>query len=147
MDGNQGMYSWRTLRALCVLLLLLPVVHLVYLLSRDTMDLLESSPEAWNRELEVYAREDSANHLPIDPIVVVGKRGTPSFSCARFRSAYALSRRNIALFKPARRLRTSGVLRSGLFRRLFIDRALDDSASVSGFPSTASANNRISSHF
>jgi hypothetical protein len=66
------MYSWRTLRALCVLLLLLPVVHLVYLLSRDTMDLLESSPEAWNRELEAYAREDSANHLPTDPIVVVG---------------------------------------------------------------------------
>jgi hypothetical protein len=66
------MYSWKAIRAVCLVLLLLPIVHLVYLVSRDTMAVLDTSPEAWRGELEDYAREDSNNHLPEDPIVVVG---------------------------------------------------------------------------
>ncbi len=66
------MYSWKAIRTVCVVLLLLPIIHLVYLVSRDTLAVLDTSPEAWNHELEAYAREDSANHLPASPIVVVG---------------------------------------------------------------------------
>lgn len=66
------MYSWKAIRTVCVVLLLLPIVHLVYLVSRDTLAVLDTSPEAWNDEIEAYVREDSGNHLPQDPIVVVG---------------------------------------------------------------------------
>jgi hypothetical protein len=68
------MYSWKTIRTVCLVLLLLPVIHLVYLVSRDTLALLDASPEAWNHELEAYARADSKGPLPTDPIIVVGGR-------------------------------------------------------------------------
>ena len=68
------MYSWKTIRTFCLVLLLLPVIHLVYLVSRDTLALLDASPEAWNHELEAYARADSSGPLPTNPIVVVGGR-------------------------------------------------------------------------
>jgi hypothetical protein len=66
------MYSWKAIRTVCLVLLLLPIVHLVYLVSRDTLAVLDTSPDAWRHELEAYARQDSRNHLPEHPIVVVG---------------------------------------------------------------------------
>jgi hypothetical protein len=66
------MYSWKAIRIACTILLLLPVVHLVYLVSRDTMETLDASPDAWTREINAYASADALNHLPTDPIVVVG---------------------------------------------------------------------------
>ena len=68
------MISWRTLRTLCLVLLLIPVVHLVYLVSRDTVATLNSSPDAWAEEIDAYARQDRASKLPENPIVVVGGR-------------------------------------------------------------------------
>ena len=68
------MISWKTLRTLCLVLLLLPVVHLVYLVSKDTIATLDSSPDAWASEIDAYARSDRATKLPENPIVVVGGR-------------------------------------------------------------------------
>ena len=68
------MISWKTLRTLCLVLLLIPIVHLVYLVSRDTIATLDSSPDAWAAEIDAYARQDRASKLPQDPIVVVGGR-------------------------------------------------------------------------
>lgn len=66
------MYSWKTIRIASTILLLLPIVHLAYLMSRDTMETLDASPDAWAREINAYATVDALNHLPIDPVVVVG---------------------------------------------------------------------------
>ncbi len=66
------MYSWKTIRIACTIALLLPIVHLAYLVSRDTMETLDTSPDAWSRELSAYAATDALNHLPTAPIVVVG---------------------------------------------------------------------------
>ncbi|MEH6588514.1 MAG: hypothetical protein V7720_18320 [Halioglobus sp.] len=68
------MISWKTLRILCLVLLLIPVVHLVYLVSRDTVATLNSSPDAWAAEMDAYARKDRISKLPENPIVVVGGR-------------------------------------------------------------------------
>ena len=68
------MLSWKTTRIVCIVLLLLPVVHLAYLVSRDALAILDPSPNVWDRELQAYAREDRANTLPKNPIVVVGGR-------------------------------------------------------------------------
>jgi hypothetical protein len=69
------MFSWKTICTTCTVLLLLPVVHLAYLLSRDTMEVMNSSPDTWTRELESYAAEDTRTQLPASPILVVGGRG------------------------------------------------------------------------
>jgi len=66
--------SWKTLRTICLVLLLLPIAHLVYLVSRDTVATLNSSPDAWAAEIAAYARQDSVSKLPAEPIVVVGGR-------------------------------------------------------------------------
>jgi len=68
------MYSWRAVRITCTLLLLLPIVHLAYLISRDTMATLDSSPGAREREVNNYAVADAGTRLPQDPVVVVGGR-------------------------------------------------------------------------
>ena len=68
------MFSWTQIRIFCAILLLVPVVHLAYLLSRETIATLDASPDAWANEMEAYATADSANHLPEDPVVVVGGR-------------------------------------------------------------------------
>lgn len=68
------MYSWNTIRTVCAVLLLIPVVHLVYLVSRDTMATLDPSPEAWAHEVEAYVEADQSASLPGQPIVVVGER-------------------------------------------------------------------------
>jgi hypothetical protein len=66
------MYSWKAIRIACSLLLLLPIVHLAWLMSRDTMETLNTSPDAWAREVATYAAADTRMQLPQSPIVVVG---------------------------------------------------------------------------
>ena len=68
------MYSWRTIRTFCVVLLCLPLVHLAYLASRDVLATLDSSPDAWLHEVEAYADADRQATLPEKPIVVLGGR-------------------------------------------------------------------------
>lgn len=68
------MYSWKTIRTACSVLLLLPIVHLTWLVSRDTMETLDNAPDAWAREIDRYAAADAGNVLPDAPIVVVGGR-------------------------------------------------------------------------
>lgn len=68
------MYSWKTIRITCTVLLLLPLVHLVYLVSRDARELMDTSPQAFQRELDHYIEEDADNALPQHPVVVVGGR-------------------------------------------------------------------------
>jgi hypothetical protein len=66
------MYSWKAIRIACIILLLLPVVHLVFLVSRDTMETLDASPDTWTRELNAYASEDARTQRLVAPVVVVG---------------------------------------------------------------------------
>jgi hypothetical protein len=68
------MISWKIFRTACIVLLLLPIVHLTFLMSRDTMETLDNSPEAWAREVDNYAKLDADAVLPKNPIVVVGGR-------------------------------------------------------------------------
>lgn len=66
------MFSWRAIRTFCLVLLLIPVAHLVYLVTSDMVAAMDPSPNAWEREIEAYGRADRAAHLPENPIVVVG---------------------------------------------------------------------------
>lgn len=68
------MYSWKTIRTLAAALLLVPIVHLAYLVSRETLLTLDNSPEAWADKVNAYARSDRLAQLPKDPIVIVGGR-------------------------------------------------------------------------
>lgn len=69
------MFSWKAIRTICIVLLLLPLVHLAYLMARDAMEVMDSGPGAWARELDSYAAADNRSHLPTKPILVVGGRG------------------------------------------------------------------------
>lgn len=66
------MHSWRTTRTVCILLLLLPLIHVAYLMSRDTLALLDASPQTWQRELDRYIEGDTTTQLPEHPVVVIG---------------------------------------------------------------------------
>lgn len=66
------MYAWNSIRTVCVVLILIPIVHLVYLVSRDTLASLNNSPDAWESELADYASSDNRRQLPDKPVVVVG---------------------------------------------------------------------------
>ncbi len=66
------MFSWKAIRTICVLLLMLPLAHFVVLLSRDMLAVMDASPEAWENELQAYGRTDARNKLPEEPILVVG---------------------------------------------------------------------------
>jgi hypothetical protein len=68
------MYSWRAIRTVCSVLLLLPLVQLGYLMSRETAETMDASPATWARELDHYAAEDAAAKLPAHPILIVGGR-------------------------------------------------------------------------
>ena len=68
------MYSWKTIRTVAAVLLLIPIVHLAYLVSRETLDTLNASPEAWADEVDAYTRSDRLGQLPVNPIVIVGGR-------------------------------------------------------------------------
>lgn len=66
------MYSWRTIRIVCFVLLLLPVLHLAHLISARTLATLNPSAEAWAAEMDAYVERDTQSALPAKPIVVVG---------------------------------------------------------------------------
>jgi hypothetical protein len=66
------MYSWKAIRITCAVLLLLPIVHLAYLISRDAMASMDNSPQAREREVNNYAAVDARMQLPHNPVVVVG---------------------------------------------------------------------------
>ncbi len=68
------MYSWKTIRAFCAVLLVLPLIHLVILLSREAVTILDDSPAAWQDDMDAYIRADERMSLPEKPIVVVGGR-------------------------------------------------------------------------
>jgi len=66
------MYSWNTIRSVAGLLLLIPLVHLAFLMSRDTLATLDSAPTAWEKEVQAYETADLDTSLPPEPLVVVG---------------------------------------------------------------------------
>jgi len=68
------MYSWKIIRTFCTILILIPIVHLTFLVSRDALAVLDASPQAWSHELEAYATQDMLRTLPESPVVVVGGR-------------------------------------------------------------------------
>ncbi|MEP0203687.1 MAG: hypothetical protein ABJ084_05420 [Halioglobus sp.] len=68
------MYSWKSIRIACAVLLALPLIHLAILISTETLATLNASPEVWSAELEAYARDDRELSLPEKPIVVIGGR-------------------------------------------------------------------------
>lgn len=69
------MYSWRTIRTVCTVLLFLPVVHVVYLISQQTLDTLNPLPTTWASEVDAYIYQDTKRSLPAEPVVVVGGLG------------------------------------------------------------------------
>lgn len=68
------MYSWNTIRSICAVLLIIPIIHLVFLLSRELQTAMHPGPEAWADEVAAYAQSDQLMRLPNDPIVVIGGR-------------------------------------------------------------------------
>jgi hypothetical protein len=68
------MYSWKTIRTICAVLLIIPILHLAYLLSRELQTAMHPGPEAWADEVAAYAQSDQLMRLPKDPIVVIGGR-------------------------------------------------------------------------
>ena len=68
------MYTWSGIRTFCLILLCIPLVHLAYLFSRDTLATLDASPTAWAQEVDDYTRSDQGIQLPENPVVVVGGR-------------------------------------------------------------------------
>lgn len=68
------MYSWNVIRTLCAVLLLIPIIHLAYLMSSEVLASLDPAPEVWSDEIAAYVREDQTTRLPSDPIVVIGGR-------------------------------------------------------------------------
>ncbi len=59
------MYSWSTIRTICAILLLIPLIHLAYLMSGEMLATLEVSPQAWAAEVEAYAQADQSTKLPV----------------------------------------------------------------------------------
>ncbi len=68
------MYSWKTIRIVSAILLLIPIIHLAVLVSRDALTALDSSPTVWNAELEAYVKADRLVERPTEPILVIGGR-------------------------------------------------------------------------
>ncbi len=68
------MYSWKITRTVCAVLLVLPLVHLAWLMAGETLALLDGSPEVWDAQVEAYNRNVVVEELPLDPLVVVGGR-------------------------------------------------------------------------
>jgi hypothetical protein len=68
------MYSWKTIRVLSAILLLIPIVHLALLVSREALAALDSSPNVWDSQLDAYTKADRLVARPQDPLVVIGGR-------------------------------------------------------------------------
>ncbi|GAB3288383.1 hypothetical protein GCM10027297_33750 [Parahaliea aestuarii] len=56
------------------MLLLLPLIHLAILVTRESLATSNASPLAWQSEVDRYIREDDRSSLPAKPIVVIGGR-------------------------------------------------------------------------
>ena len=68
------MYSWKAIRTICAVLLLIPIVHLAYVVSQEILATLDASPEAWADEVRAYEDADVNAEIPDSPILVVGGR-------------------------------------------------------------------------
>lgn len=68
------MYSWKNIRTICAILLLIPIIHLAYLVSQEMKATLDASPETWADEIREYAVQDADMEMPESPILVVGGR-------------------------------------------------------------------------
>ncbi|MEM8561271.1 MAG: hypothetical protein AAGF57_03510 [Pseudomonadota bacterium] len=68
------MYSWKNIRTICAILLLIPIIHVAYLLSQEMKATLDASPQTWAAEIRDYAQADAAMDIPEMPILVVGGR-------------------------------------------------------------------------
>lgn len=68
------MYSWKAIRTICAVLLLIPIVHLAYVVSQEVLATLDASPEAWADEVRAYEEIDVNAEVPDSPILVVGGR-------------------------------------------------------------------------
>lgn len=68
------MYPWKTLRNIGALLLMLPLIHLTWLVSQETLMLLNASPNTWAKDLAHYVAEDRKQHLPENALLLVGGR-------------------------------------------------------------------------
>lgn len=68
------MYSWKAIRNVCLALLLIPIGHFAWLVARDTLQTLHSSPTAWEDEMQAYTSADQQSALPDQPVLVVGGR-------------------------------------------------------------------------
>ena len=69
------MYSWNTIRNTFAVLLLLPILHLILLVSQEMAANLDHSPTAWEGEVNAYTEAYLARSLPGAPIIVIGGRG------------------------------------------------------------------------
>ena len=68
------MYSWKTIRIVAAILLLIPIVHLALLVSREALAALDSSPTVWDKELDAYAKSDRLAERTLNPVLVIGGR-------------------------------------------------------------------------
>lgn len=68
------MYSWNTIRTVFAVLLIIPVLHLALLLSKEVAATLNTSPTAWADEVNAYTRAYQSIELPEKPVVVIGGR-------------------------------------------------------------------------
>jgi lysophospholipase L1-like esterase len=68
------MLSWKTIRSATTILLLIPVLHLVFLVASEFSSMINTSPSAWADEVDAYMAADRLTQLEEDPIVIVGGR-------------------------------------------------------------------------
>jgi hypothetical protein len=66
------MYEWKTLRTIAVVLIALPLLHLLYAVSKGAANYLEPGPEVWADSLQRIIDSDMQATLPDRPVLVVG---------------------------------------------------------------------------
>ena len=69
------MFSWKAMRTLCTVLLLLPFFHFVYLARDDARTMDTPGPGAWDDDLREFLHEDERSSLPDSPVLFIGGRG------------------------------------------------------------------------
>ncbi len=69
------MFSWKTIRTLCTVLLLLPLFHFVYLLRDDLRTMETPGPAVWKNDLNQHLHADEISSLPESPFLFIGGRG------------------------------------------------------------------------
>ncbi len=68
------MYSWKVIRNVCIVLLLIPIGHFAWLVAEETLQTMQNSPTAWEEEMRAYTRADQRTALPNQPVLIVGGR-------------------------------------------------------------------------